>query len=158
MAANRANIGWYLTNQIGGEDDRFTGRVYDKEIKLTTAQVKAMNGTPVALVAAPGIGKVIEFISAVLFLDHDGGGDYANGGNIIIRTRGGTPITLSQIVTSAAGVNISNDGYSIMLAVNTPVLLAADVNKGIELYCNADHITGTSPMTVKVTYRIHDFN
>ena len=158
MAANRANIGWYLDNQIGGEDDRFTGKVYDKEIALTTAQVKAMSGTPVALVAAPGIGKVIEFMSAVIFLDHDGGSDYANGGNMVIRTRGGTPITLSQIVTSAASINISNDGYAIMLAVNTPVLLAADVNKGIELYCSADHITGSSSVRVKVSYRIHDFN
>lgn len=157
MAANRANIGWYLDNQIGGEDDRFTGRVYEKEISLTAAEITALT-TPKELVAVPGIGKIVEFMSAVLFLDY-GGTQYAGGGNIIVRTRGGTPITLSQIVTSAASINLAHDNYAIMLAVNTPVLLAADVNKGIELYCSGDHTAGGGgTMKVKVSYRIHDFN
>jgi len=160
MAANRANIGWYIDNQIGGEDDRFTGRIYEKIITLTTAQVKAMNSAPIELVAAPGVGKVIEFVSAVLFLDHDGGSNYATGGNMVVRTSpAAAQVTLSATLTSAASINLGHDNYAVMQALSTAVvLLAADADEVIELYCSADHITGTSPMKIKVTYRIHDFN
>lgn len=41
-------------------------RLLSKRVKITAAQVLALNGTPVELVAAPGADKMLEFVSAVI--------------------------------------------------------------------------------------------
>lgn len=43
--------------------------IQQAEVAITNAQMLAIRATPVALVAAPGAGKVNEFLSAVLFFD-----------------------------------------------------------------------------------------
>lgn len=158
MAANRANIGWYLDNQIGGEDDRITGRIYEKEVKLTSAEILDLYNTPKQLVVAPGTGKVIELLSAVFFLNF--GVQYTGGGALTIRT-----ITAGAAVSEdiAAGdlINHDDDIYraanSALCADGADVELAA--NDGLELYnATAVHADGTGTLTVKIMYRIHDFN
>ena len=160
MPANRANIGWYLDNQIGGEDDRFTGRVYDKEVKLTSAEILALHGTPKLLVAAPGPGRIIELLSAVFFLDY-GTATYANGGNLTIQT-----VTGNAALTPTIGAaDLINQGADHYRAVKSLVCSGGDdiellsVNQGLELVvAAAEHITGDGTLTVKINYRIHDFN
>ena len=159
MAANRANIGWYIDNQIGGKDDRFTGRVYDKEVKLTSSEILALLASPKLLVAAPGAGQIIELLSAVFFLD--AGTAYANGGDLTIQTVTGNA-ALTPAIAAADLINQAADHYR---AVKSLVCSGGDdiellsVNQGIELVvAGAEHITGTGTLTVKVMYRIHDFN
>jgi len=157
MAANRANIGWYIDNQIGGEDDRFTGRVYEKIIDITSAEIKLLVSAPKLLVAAPGAGKVLEFVSAVLFLDHDGGSDYDTNTSLAIQTVTGTT-TLSVTVNGANFLHQSADVYTFMAPLATVNGIVMNVNDGLELVAIGIPATGTSTMKVKITYRIHDFN
>ena len=160
MPANRANIGWYLDNQIGGEDDRFTGRIYDKEVKLTSAEILALHGTPKLLVAAPGAGRIIQLVSAVFFLDY-GGATYANGGALTIQTVAGN----GALTPDIGAADLINQGADHYRAVKSLVCSGGDdiellaLNDGLELVvAGAEHITGTGTLTVKVMYRIHDFN
>ena len=160
MPANRANIGWYLDNQIEGEDNRFTGRVYDKEVKLTSAEILDLYNTPKLLVAAPGVGRIIQFVSAVFFLDH-GGTDYANGGNLTIQTvTGNAAVTVT--IGAADLINQDADHYRIVKSLDCSGgddIELLSVNQGLELAnAAAVHINGNGTLTVKVTYRIHDFN
>ena len=160
MAANRANIGWYLDNQIGGEDDRFTGRVYDKEVKLTSAEILDLYNTPKLLVAAPGTGKIIELLSAVFFLDY-GTATYAAGGNLTIQTVTDNA-ALTPAISAADLINQAADHYRV---VKSLVCSGGDdiellsVNQGLELVnATAVHTTGDGTLTVKIIYRLHDFN
>ena len=166
MAANRANIGWYIDNQIGGKDDRFTGRIYEKEVKLTNAQLKALKTTAIELVAAPGTGRFIEFVSAVLYL-HVGSEVLAESGandNIIIEYDDGSGAAVCTTIESTGFIEQTVD--QIMLALATilagTTIASSVVNKNLAILSDQDDFTGNASndatMTVKVTYRLHDFN
>ena len=126
-----------------------------KKVFLTSAEILLLYTTPKTLVDAPGTDKVIEFISAVGFLDH-GGTDYAAGGALVVQTITGNT-AVSDAVAAATLVNASADAYVAIQALSAEVAL--DVNQGLEL-TNADavHTTGNGLLVVDIAYRIHDFN
>ena len=155
--SRRAFMAYDIENQIADNEGKTAGKVFEKEVSLTSAQILAMNATPIELIAAPGPGKIIEFVSAVLFLDH-GGTDYANGGNIVVRSSSAAQVTVSGTLTSAASINLAHDNYAMIEALNAAIMLAAEVDEALELYSDTDHITGNGTARIKVTYRILDFN
>ena len=164
MPANRANIGWYIDNQIGGEDDRFTGRIYEKIITLTNAQLKALKTTAIELVAAPGVGKFIEFVSAVLHFETGSEVLTESGDNIIIEYDDGTGAAVCTTIESTGFITAATDqimlAIALVLAGTTTV--SSVVNKNLALLSDDDDFAGNASadavMKVKVTYRIHDFN
>ena len=124
-------------------------------VRLTSAEILAMYTTPKELVAAPGPGRVLEFLSAVFFLDH-GGTDYAAGGAAVVQTVTGNT-AVSDAVAAGTLINASADAYVVAQALSTEVAL--DVNQGFELTnASAVHTTGDGILIVNVAYRIHDFN
>ena len=144
MSANRANIAWHLENQILGENQRAIGMVYEKIVELTAAQILLMYTTPIELVEAPGAGKVIQFLSAALFLDHSG----TITGNVAV----------SDVSPAAEFMNLSADAYEIVQVLSDSVSIA--VNDGLEI-TNATAVHtggGTSTVKVAVRYCIHDFS
>lgn len=164
MAANRANIGWYLDNQIGGEDDRFTGRIYEKKIEISSAELLALAASPKELVAAPGSGKLLEFVSAVLFY-HSAATDYTVQAdeNIAIRYTDGSGTIVSLTVESDDFLKEAADDeirivHPIADFQNTDVL--ASVNKSLVLdnVGTGEWDDGTGTITAKITYLIHDLN
>jgi len=158
MAANRANIGWYLDNQIGGEDDRITGRVYEKTVKLTSAELLALRAAPKELVAAPGLGQVLQFVSAVGFLDYNSA-VYANNGELTIRYTDNSGTAVSDAVANTALFHQGDDCYEEFGKVDPDAELELTVNAALVLSeGTGEAITGDSPMTIKIFYRILDFN
>ncbi len=153
--STQANIGFDLKNQVKGDDRETVGDIRTIEISLTTAEILALNATPKTLVAAPGAGKLIEFISAVGFLDH-GGTDFAAGGALVVQTITGNT-ALSDAVAASTLINASADAYVIFQALSAEV--ATDLNQGIELTnASTAHTTGNGILRLKVTYREIDFN
>lgn len=132
-------------------------------VSITPAQIRALRATPIALVAAPGVGKYVEFVSAHLWLDfgtvaHDA--PVNAGDDLGIRYTDGS----GQLVASAEATGFINGAsdqhrhvYATALgpATNseiTPVTNAALVldNVGAAEYAG----TGDSPLKVEVFYRI----
>lgn len=126
-----------------------------RRVRVTSAEILLLYSTPKTLVDAPGSGKVIQFLSAVAFLDH-GGTDYAAGGNLVVQHI--TADTAVSGVTAASDlINASADAYNVMQALSTDVVAA--VNDGLELTnASAVHTTGNGILVIDVAYRIHDFN
>lgn len=156
MSANRANIAWHLENQILGENQRAIGMVYEKIVELTTAQILLLYTTPIELVEAPGANKVIEFLSATLFLDYSGTA-FAAGGDLVIQTITGN-VAVSDVSPAAEFMNLSADAYEIVQALSDSTSVA--VNDGLEITNGTAVHTGGGTSTVKVAVRycIHDFS
>ena len=157
--SNRANIAYHITDQIpssikdSNTNHRIVGKVYEDEILITTAEILALYTTPKVLVAAPGAGKVLQFISAVGFLDFNTAA-YTTRGILTVKCH---TTAVSDPCAAAALVQQADDCYEEINKLSTEVELV--VNKPLNLYCDTGNpVVGDSPIRMKVMYRVLDFN
>jgi len=129
-------------------------RVTDKII--TTAEVKALNGTPITCVAAVGGANYFQFLGAYVFMDyattayaHDAGEDLAfqnlSGGDLLSQDIDGTmfEVETDQLVLVRP---LPADASEIDDCV---------INGGVEVTIKVgEWITGDSPLKIRVFYRI----
>lgn len=129
--------------------------VFVAEVALTEANIIAMNGTPVEVVAAVA-GSVLEFVSATLIYDYDTAA-YTGGGSVTIGYSGGS--TLSTTVTSANSFAAAGDKVYKMGALNAAGGYSMLVNTGLVITnataAFADPGTAAGVGRLKVTYRVH---
>lgn len=98
-------------------------------VSLTKANILAMNGTPVTLVAAPGAGKALRFKSATLIYDFATAA-YGGGGDVTIRYGGGGT-TLSSTVSAANSFGAAADKITTMEALDTAAGIAVSANTAL---------------------------
>lgn len=137
--------------QYIGESER---RVKYAEVVVTSAELLALYTTPKTLVAAPGAGKVLEFISAVLILDYNSAA-YATNGDLSVANETGTALSndvlLANLLAKTADTMIQLNALN---PDNTGVAVLED--EALELVCaTGNPATGDSPIRVKVAYREH---
>jgi len=119
-------------------------------VSLTSANLLAMNATPVSVIAAPGEGKAIRIKSCVAIFDSTAT-TYANGGVIYLSYSNTTPITNNLAATFlTAGdkvyqLNPLNAAGGINTLVNTAVTITNDT---------AAFITGTGVVRLLIEYDI----
>jgi len=125
-----------------------------KNVRITSAEILALNATPKELVAAPGAGRAIEFVSAALFLDY-GAATYTGNGTLIVEAVTG-PVVLSGVLPAASLLHKAADGFAVMAPLSTGIDLV--VNDAIELKEPTGECTvGDGTLTVRVGYRVHSF-
>lgn len=138
-----------------GTDDLQDSGLRTIEVAITSAQILAMRATPVALVAAPGAGKVLQFLGALLILDF--GVAYSeNSGNTNLVVENATGTDVSEVLEATGFIDATADAMRHMVpAILGSVLLA---NEGLYLKNagSAEIITGTGVMRAKVTYAVWD--
>jgi len=133
---------------------------------ISSAQILALNATPVTLVAAPGAGKVIIVEQVQLFLDY-GTAAYAGiaaGENLLIEYSGGADIAILETLSAGfldatADVHILATPVSpVALSVNTVLtgILATTIdNEAVRVTIQTGEITtGDSPIKYEVKYRV----
>lgn len=119
-------------------------------VSLTSANLLAMNGTPVVVIAAPGAGKAIRLKSCVAIFDSTAT-TYANGGVIYLSYNNTTPITNNVAATFlTAGdkvyqLNPLNSAAGINTLTNTALTITNDT---------APFITGTGVARLLIEYDI----
>lgn len=156
MAMNRANVKYYLENQIESDNRGVMGKVYEEEITLTTAEILALFTTPKELVEAPGANKVVQFMGAVGFLDFNTAA-YTTRGILTVKYTNGSGTAVSDAVAAAALVQQADDCYEEFAKVSAEAELAA--NAALVLTCDTGNpVVGDSPIRVKIFYRILDFS
>ena len=132
-----------------------TTRVVEKtiEVPLTSANLLAMNATPVTVVASPGTGYALNFHRAVLIYDSTATA-YANGGVITINYGSGGAACSSNLAATfltGAGDKVwnlekLNGAGGFTMPVNTPLVITN---------ASAPFITGTGVCRLQITYAVH---
>jgi hypothetical protein len=132
---------------IGNINSLATQGYLETTVTATTAQLTALQGTDVTLVATPGVGKAIKILELSVFLDYTAPA-FTFASDILVAlnavTLGTIPLAIGQ---SAADTVYSVAPAAGILAANTALLLstAGAVGGG-----------GGSSMQVKVRYQVLD--
>ena len=122
------------------------------EIALSFLEVRALNTTEQEIVAAPGTGYTLEFISALLILDYATAA-YANNGVLGIYETDAAGQVQSDTVDLASFLAQVADTMIVLQALSADTTMLA--NKALVIASDGDSITGEGLVRVKVAYRIH---
>lgn len=128
---------------------------YTTDKTITSAQMLALNATPISLVAAPGAGKIIVPKRAVLFLDYNSAAyaGVASGEDLSFRYTDGSGNQVGTVETDPF-LAATADAYRVVefSGTYTPV-----VNAALVLHLLTGEITtGNSPLYVRTQYAIID--
>ena len=125
------------------------------EVEISAAEILALFAAPKELVAAPGAGKVLEFISLLLAYDW-GTVAYTIGtaGNLQVKYTDGSGVAVSTTRAATGFLDAVADALSsldkleatVEPAVNEPLVLTV---------ATASPTAGDSPIHAKVAYRVH---
>ncbi len=129
------------------------------EVSIAAAAVATLRATPVTLVAAPGAGKVLEFISAAFFLDYTAPGFTESSDNLAVKYENGSGAAASQTVECTGFIDQTADTMTIGIAKNDVIVAKTGCeNKALVLHNTGDGEfggSGGSALRVKVAYRVH---
>jgi hypothetical protein len=132
------------------------------ETVLTSAQVKALRATPITVVPAPGAGKSLELVSALLQLNYGGTNAFTGPQNVQVKYKDGASAAVSQAVTGTGFIDQTADMVTSALP-KTDAIATRTVaeNQPLVLHnTGAAEITGNAAndnlLHVKVLYRVHN--
>ena len=131
-------------------------------VNLTNANIKALRATPKELVAAPGANKIVEFVSAVFFLDYGSNVLTESADNLAVRYENTTGAIASQAIETTGFIDQAADILTNALPKIDAIVAAANgLNKALVLHNTGDgefagNAGGDTTMKVKVAYRVHD--
>lgn len=120
-------------------------------VALTSANILAMNGTPVSVLAAPGAGLGL-LVSKIEFVMTTTATAYAAGGAVSFVYHGGSVNAAggtipASIITAAAGTSYTFLGPATSATV--------PINTGIDITnATAAFTTGTGTAVIKITYAV----
>lgn len=122
---------------------------------LTSAQIKTLHSVPVTVVAAPGAGKYIEFVSAVTEVVF-GTLQYQSGGTTNYNI-GGISVG-GSLANTAINNAVANNLYQAVPAAFSSAgtdLSSVLLNAALILSSTVDFTSGDGTLIIQVQYRIH---
>lgn len=158
MANNRAFLTHDIENSLEDGEGKIAGKIYEKIVTLTAAQIKDLT-TPKELVPAPGAGRLLEFVAAIM--KHNAATAFVEPStpdDCVIQY--GTGQAVSADITTLGFLTVTDDEVrKVVSNVANTVDLEACVNSALQLHnLDAEYTTGTGTLEIRIIYRIHDFN
>lgn len=130
-------------------------------VTLTNAEIKALRATPKTLVAAPGAGKVLEFVSAQIKLVAGANVLSESTANLAVKYTDGSGAQVSQTIEATGFIDQSVNTMTCALAkIDAIVAYTAAANKALVLHnLGAGEFGGNAAadatMIVDIAYRVH---
>lgn len=142
-----------LTNSVVS-DDLHPNTIQYAEVALTAAEMLALRATPKSLVAAPGAGYVLEFVSALFIYDYVAAFTESDD-DIVIRFTNGTGAIASTTLDATGLLDATSDQLRTLKAIVTD--LTPVENSALVLHNAGNGEWGGTGSTcrVKVAYRVH---
>ena len=131
------------------------GGVQFAEVSLTSANLLALRATPITLVAAPGAGKLTQFLGASLFMDSTATAYTESADNLVIRYQNTTGDVVSEIIETTGFIDQTTDQYTQAIPVIDPIVAKAVCeNTALVLHNNGDGelAVGTGVLRVKIWF------
>lgn len=131
------------------------------EVTVTAAEVKALAATQKTLVAAPGAGNCIEFVSALLKLDYGSEVFTESADNLAIKYTDADGVAVSQAVESTGFIDQAADTYTNALPSADAIVAATGCeNQALVLDNTGDgefggNASDDSAIIVGISYRVH---
>lgn len=130
-------------------------------VTLTNAEIKALRATPKTLVAAPGSGKMLEFVSIVL--KNNGGTNAITEtiDNMAVKYTDGSGAAVSETIEATGFIDQTAATITVGQAKNDAIVAyASAANQALVLHNTGDgeyagNAANDVTMTVRVTYRVH---
>lgn len=128
------------------------------EVSITNAEFLAIRATPKQLVAAPGAGKVLEFVALQLFFDRTAA--YTEtADNLAVRYLDGTGVIVSQAIETTGFVDAAGDAITNGLPkIDALATATQGVNRALVLHNTGDGEFGggnaANVIRAKVVYRV----
>lgn len=139
-----------------GYDNGTTEKTVD--VAITSAQMKAIRATPIALVPATA-GAINELVSAVIVMDYGSEVLTETADNLVIEYEDGVDTTAA--IETTGFIDQNADQVALIKAATVPTITAAGaVNKALQLKNTGDgefggNASNDTSFTVKVVYRTH---
>ena len=142
-----------LDTQMKSIADRVSGfsNLTQYTVKISSAQVKALNATPISIIAAKGSLTVLNVVKCSFFLDY-GTAAFNNGAALTLQYA----TSNKQILQSSAGLLAKTSDYYEQTEPDDN--MECSVNDGIELTCASDGTTGGGSLYVNILYYVTDYN
>lgn len=156
--ANRAFLTHDIENSLEDGEGKIAGKIYERTVEISSAEIKKLRASPKVLVPAPGAGRFIEFISAVLRIDSTVTVYTESTDNLVIEYSSG--IDLTAAIETTGFIDQTVDEIRRIVTNWTTGDLEVQINKAVRLFNTGDGeiAAGTGVMTVTTLYRIHNFN
>ena len=125
------------------------------EVEISSAEVLALFTTPKELVAVPGAGYILEFISLLLALDYATTAyTIGTAGDLQVKYTDGSGAAVS--VTEAATGLLDQEADQLRLLDKLEASVTPVANAALVLTLATANVTlGDSPIHAKVVYRVH---
>jgi hypothetical protein len=138
-----------------------SGMLNVARVTVTNAQLKALRAAPKTLVAAPGAGKVLEFVSAVI--KNNGGANALteSADNMAVKFTDGSGAAVSQTIECTGFIDQTAATVTNALAkIDAIAAYSAAANQALVLHNTGDgewggNAAGDVTLTIDVAYRIH---
>lgn len=161
MPANRSNIGWYIEEQLTDIDGKVAGKIYERDIVVSTGELLALATTAKELVPAPGADRVLEFISATIKYNYVTTAYTESGDDMVIEYSGGQDVSAS--IDSTGFIDQIVDEIRVIPFSVADMAITVDLealkNTSLQLFIPNDNPTlGDGTLEVRITYRIHKFD
>ena len=137
------------------------GEVLYAELSLTNAQVKAARATPVVLIAAPGVGKVIEFVSGTGLFDYTAAYTQVDPTDLLqLRYKDGSGAKASEVIPFTGFLDATADTAVGVAKIVTGAPVAKSVCENQALVVHnpgANELGGgnaANVVRIKVAYRV----
>jgi hypothetical protein len=147
-------VGVVDTNAEIGE-----GYVQIATVSLTTSQIKNLAATPIQIVGAPGVGKVIEFDSATLRLNAGSEVLTEAGDNLGFKYTNGSGVQVSETVETTGFIDQASATLTRAVAKKDAIVaLTGAENKALVLHnLNAEfagNVSNDANLDIHITYRV----
>lgn len=150
MATNQLSKGRVKIGAIAG------GKIVQyAEVSIPAASVAALRATPYTLVAAPGSGKVTQFLGATVILDYGTVAYTETSDNLAIKYTNGSGVAVSDTIEMTGFIDATADKMIQSVPVKDALMTA---NAALVLHNTGDGEfgnSGDSPLRVKVMYVVH---